>query len=207
MSSTVNHWLDNTISPCWTIAVQNVIPLIMIWHKCNTAGGGFHVDESCNYVSSIVTIIIIYCIIVFKYWCIVYLLMNINSTMYAGYSASDLSTYVKYEFPFPTVSIADDWLYNPELGHWALPSICLFNCPSVAYVALSIHFHCFVSDTGLFADKQPRKIPTKSQQKNATNPKKHGAKNKVAQQFYTVVPKNWQTPSSIALNLACSNLL
>jgi len=26
-------------------------------------------------------------------------------TVSAGYSATDLSTYVKYEFPFPTVSV------------------------------------------------------------------------------------------------------
>ena len=28
------------------------------------------------------------------------------NTVCAGYSATDLSTYVKYEFPFPTVSVA-----------------------------------------------------------------------------------------------------
>jgi len=33
-------------------------------------------------------------------------IIDYYNTVCAGYSATDLSTYVKYEFPFPTVSVA-----------------------------------------------------------------------------------------------------
>jgi len=51
----------------------------------------------------------ILCVVVCKRWNVS--CWFIYSVICAGYSEADLSTYVRYEFPYPTVSIVEEFVY------------------------------------------------------------------------------------------------
>ena len=51
----------------------------------------------------------ILCVVVCKRWNVS--CWCIYSVICAGYSEADLSTYVRYEFPYPTVSIVEEFVY------------------------------------------------------------------------------------------------